>query len=926
MKSLLVALATVLVVTPLAAQTPAASPAPAPAQEPAPPAFRTGVEVITVDVGVVDRNGMPVTDLHAPEFTVKIDGQVRRVVTADLVKFTYTPNTGGRRPPPQKQDTFETLYTTNITQPEGRMIMIAVDQMNIRPGAARPILDAATRFLDRLNPADRVAFVSYPEPGIVVDFTGDRQRLRLAMQKVIGAQSRFAGRRNIGLVEAIDIASKGDDRRLLEVSNRECRGLVELALDQCQRDIVDESNSILWTTRRDTEASLRGLRQWLEHLRDTEGEKTLILLSEGLVTESPSDLDDVVRTAMRGRISVNVMLMDVPRSDATQGPLPPTFTEDRELQVRGLNDMASLTRGSIVQIVGTADRAFERLASEISAYYLLSVEQATGDRDGRNHRIDVSVRRNGVTLRSRQAFVLDSVSRSRTAEESLVESLRSPLGVPGVPLRLSTFVYQDPAQAGKVRIVMAADVDQAGTPPGQYTIGYIAVDSDGKVVASHSERVRLEAIEGRGNASLSYLDSVTVDPGVYDVRLAVVDAQGRHGSVVREVSAWKMAGEAFTYADLVVSHAAASSKSLRPDVEPHIEPDGLAGYIELYAASAETFKDVAVNFEMADGPDAPALVSVPATLSDGAHDTWRVARGLIGAEPLPGGRYVARARIMKGDTLAGVLVRPFILEAVAASAGGPILIPAAFARPVAFDRNAVLQPAVLGGMLDVIAARSPALKDAMAEARAGRYGTAAIEALTAGDQQAAAYLKGLDLYAKGQIDPAATQLAIAAGPRREFYPAALLLGACFAAGGRDLDAAGIWQMALGTERRPPVAYTLLADARIRGGQPAAVIGILKPAYADRPTDDEVGRRLAIVYMMTGAYADALPILDAYLTRHATDADALFAAVLSRYQVKTTNGSELSTADRATLTKYAQAYRGPQGALLNKYLSSMGVNR
>jgi thioredoxin-like negative regulator of GroEL len=214
----------------------------------------------------------------------------------------------------------------------------------------------------------------------------------------------------------------------------------------------------------------------------------------------------------------------------------------------------------------------------------------------------------------------------------------------------------------------------------------------------------------------------------------------------------------------------------------------------------------------------------------------------------------------------------------------------------------------------------------MTEARAGRYGTAALEALTAGDQQAAAYLKGLDLYAKGQIDPAATQLAIAAGPRREFYPAALLLGACFAAGGRDLDAAGIWQMALGAERRPPVAYTLLADARIRGGQPAAVIGVLKPAYADRPTDDDLGKRLAVAYMMTGAYADALPILETYLTRHATDSDALFAAVLSRYQVKTTDGSELSVAERTRLTKYAQAYSGPQSALLNKYLSSMGVER
>src|SRR5215471_1970002 len=450
MKTLLTVLAALFVAAPLAAQGQAnADPQ---AQQ---PTFRTGVDVITVDVGAIDSRGQPVTDLHAPEFTVKIDGQARRVITADLVKYDYTPDNGvTRKPAPRLQD-FETLYTTNITQAEGRMIMIAVDQMNIRPGAARPILDSAARFLDKLNPADRVAFVSYPEPGVVVDFTGDRQRVRLAMQKVIGTQSRFVGRRNIGLVEAIDIAQKGDDRRMQEVTNRECRGLVDMALEQCMRDIVDESNSILWTTRRDTEASLRGLRDWLAHLGDTEGQKTLILLSEGLVTDSPADLEDVVRMAMRGRVSVNVLLMDVPRSDATQGPLPPTFTEDRELQIRGLNDLASLSRGSIFQVVGTADRAFDRLASEISAYYLLSVEEGPNDRDGHNHRIDVAVRRTGVTLRSRQAFVLDSVGRSRKPEESLVESLRSPLGVPGVPLRLTTFVYQDPKEQAKVKVVVA---------------------------------------------------------------------------------------------------------------------------------------------------------------------------------------------------------------------------------------------------------------------------------------------------------------------------------------------------------------------------------------------------------------------------------------------------------------------------------------
>src|ERR1051326_3702409 len=195
MKQAFVAFAALLVAAPLFAQATAQS------AQPQQPTFRTGVDVITVDVGAVDGRGQPVTDLHAPEFTVKVDGQERRVISADLVKYQYDADAAINKPRVTlKADTFETMYSTNITQAEGRMIMIAVDQMNIRPGAARPILDAAARFLDKLNPADRVAFISYPEPGVIVDFTGDHERIRLAMQKVIGTQSRYKGRRNIGLV------------------------------------------------------------------------------------------------------------------------------------------------------------------------------------------------------------------------------------------------------------------------------------------------------------------------------------------------------------------------------------------------------------------------------------------------------------------------------------------------------------------------------------------------------------------------------------------------------------------------------------------------------------------------------------------------------------------------------------------------------
>src|SRR5881392_3676359 len=84
--------AVLLFATPLFGQNSAQSNAQS--AQPQQPTFRTGVDVITVDVGAVDGRGQPVTDLHAPEFTVKVDGQVRRIVSADLIKYDYTPDNG----------------------------------------------------------------------------------------------------------------------------------------------------------------------------------------------------------------------------------------------------------------------------------------------------------------------------------------------------------------------------------------------------------------------------------------------------------------------------------------------------------------------------------------------------------------------------------------------------------------------------------------------------------------------------------------------------------------------------------------------------------------------------------------------------------------------------------------------------------------
>src|SRR3954466_13291075 len=60
--------------------------APAAAQQQ--PGFRTGTDIIPVDATVLDGRGQPVQDLTAGDFRVLIDGQPRRVISAEWIPLT----------------------------------------------------------------------------------------------------------------------------------------------------------------------------------------------------------------------------------------------------------------------------------------------------------------------------------------------------------------------------------------------------------------------------------------------------------------------------------------------------------------------------------------------------------------------------------------------------------------------------------------------------------------------------------------------------------------------------------------------------------------------------------------------------------------------------------------------------------------------
>src|SRR4029079_5541935 len=125
---------------------------PAAAQSPQsdqPPAFRSGVEVLEVDVTVVDGRGNPVTDLRGPEFTVSVDGQPRRVVSAEYIADVL--------PRTQRVAVKIDPYISNNTDRRpGRLIMLAVDRNNTDTNTIRGALEGIRSFINELSPEDRL--------------------------------------------------------------------------------------------------------------------------------------------------------------------------------------------------------------------------------------------------------------------------------------------------------------------------------------------------------------------------------------------------------------------------------------------------------------------------------------------------------------------------------------------------------------------------------------------------------------------------------------------------------------------------------------------------------------------------------------------------------------------------------------------------
>jgi len=208
-------------------------------------------------------------------------------------------------------------------------------------------------------------------------------------------------------------------------------------------------------------------------------------------------------------------------------------------------------------------------------------------------------------------------------------------------------------------------------------------------------------------------------------------------------------------------------------------------------------------------------------------------------------------------------------------------------------------------------------------ARAGKFDEAIAAVKTAGNNQLVpVFLDGLARYAKGDLEGAAARFRESLRIESDFFPAAFYLGACYAAGGKDRDAAGAWQTSLITEGEAPFIYTLLGDAFLRLREVDAALDILKEASSLWPGNEQVQLRLGTAYAQAQKPVDAVRALDQYLAQHPDDQERLLIALKAIYDARSA-GQSIGTVqeDRQRFERYASAYvaaGGTQVALVEQW--------
>ena len=500
----------------------------------APPQIRTGVELITLDVAVLDDNRQPVRGLTEADFTVRENGLVRPIRAFTPIDLAARAPAGG---PVWAGTVPQDIATNQVGEQEGRLLVILMDRSIPPEQPTQVARKIATAAIDALGPSDLAAVVSTSN-GAVQNLTSDRTRLLKAINT--GDPSTGLTPEQEAIVgKFVSLDPRGDGRCLCGLCVLETIERVADAARHAPRRrkaLLFIGSSILWQSARPIAEA--GADPGCEtRLKDARAAMFAAVDRASLTVHAVDPLGLSNVSLYRGGVSGSGTDSAGPKARvrAIEVETVGRLTSQQSLQV-----LPERTGGRTIVNSNDPDRAVPAIVRESEAYYVLGFERGTNGRPDAPRDVEVKVARRGVRVVAQKQYVLppaDSKTVSTSSGPASIEdALNQVLPAGRVPLSLAATAFANPDGAkGVVRVnVDARAFAHKDGSPATLEVAVKAVTQTGVQIAAARQT---STINGTGSSELNIQSHLELPPGDYGIRVAVADAaSGAVSSVFTDVT------------------------------------------------------------------------------------------------------------------------------------------------------------------------------------------------------------------------------------------------------------------------------------------------------------------------------------------------------------------------------------------------------
>jgi len=525
------------------------------------------VNVVNVDVVVMDRAGLRITDLKREDFQLLEDGKPVEI-TNFYVAAEPGPGEGAagaldRQPSPSE------LKATDPPAEQQNYIAILVDNLSLTPDLRHRLLPALRQLLaEHLRPGDRLLLASYDGGSVklrqapTTDAKAISAALEQVAQTVAAAPQEIERRRVLSDISAAASASHSSSAGPSARRDLNAEDLLEEAEQGIQKEVQTEVQK--------TKRTVQALGQFVSALGGLPGRKLLVYAGGGLsihpgetlvtalregLREHPADLRSGATTleAYDGETSAlfRELTARANASRVTFYPLGATArlgvssaemsgieamssdlqTVEESNRTAPLEMLASGTGGLFSFNAADPSLFFRQMRADLESFYSLGYTPNRTS-DGKTHRLDVRVGRAGLKVRFRDAY------RDRTAEERTVSHTQAALlfGVTANPLQVALEIESEAREKdGNIRatVVVRFPISKITLLPHEYVHeGEVAVfigsrDAEGRASTVNHMTVPVRVANEKLLTASSQLAAVRVAlllrPGRQTIAITVRD-------------------------------------------------------------------------------------------------------------------------------------------------------------------------------------------------------------------------------------------------------------------------------------------------------------------------------------------------------------------------------------------------------------------